>query len=46
MPVNLETKLVANPLMKLGFNIYRFATNFVSRLTGIKEIMVIAEKKI
>ena len=33
------------PLMKLGFSIYQFATNFVSRLTGIKEILVIAQKK-
>lgn len=33
------------PLMKLGFSFYQFATNFVSRLSGIKEIMVIAQKK-
>ena len=31
--------------MKLGFSIYQFATNFVSRVTGIKEILVIAQKK-
>ncbi|HEU4471295.1 MAG TPA: methyltransferase domain-containing protein [Flavisolibacter sp.] len=33
------------PLAKLNFGLYRFATNLLSRLTGIKEIMVIAEKK-
>jgi SAM-dependent methyltransferase len=32
------------PVAKLNFGLYRFATNLISRLTGIKEIMVIAEK--
>jgi SAM-dependent methyltransferase len=33
------------PLAKINFGLYRFITNMVSRLFGIKEIMVIAEKK-
>ena len=32
------------PLIKLGFGVYRLATNFLSRLAGIKEMMVIARK--
>jgi SAM-dependent methyltransferase len=32
------------PLAKINFGLYRFATNLLSRLAGIKEIMVIAEK--
>jgi SAM-dependent methyltransferase len=32
------------PLAKLNFGLYRFSTNLISRLFGIKEIMVIAEK--
>lgn len=32
------------PLKKIGFGTYRFFTNMVSRLFGIKEIMVIAKK--
>ncbi len=31
-------------LSKLNFGLYRFATNLVSRLFGIKEMMVVAEK--
>jgi len=34
------------PMMKLGFPFYRFCTNFISQLLGIKEIMVISKKKI
>lgn len=33
------------PLAKMNFGLYRAATNFVSRLCGIKEIMVVATKK-
>ncbi|WKN42316.1 class I SAM-dependent methyltransferase [Tunicatimonas pelagia] len=32
------------PLFRINFNAYRFATNAVSRLFGIKEIMVVATK--
>ncbi len=32
------------PLAKINFGLYRFATNLVSRLAGIKEMMVIARK--
>lgn len=32
-------------LAKMNFGLYRFLTNFVSRLFGIKEIMVVARKK-
>jgi SAM-dependent methyltransferase len=32
------------PLAKLNFGLYRFATNFFSRLFGIKEMMIIATK--
>ncbi len=32
------------PLARINFGLYRFATNLVSRLFGIKEIMVIAKK--
>jgi SAM-dependent methyltransferase len=33
------------PLAKINFGLYRFATNLASRLFGIKEIMVVAQKK-
>jgi hypothetical protein len=33
------------PVAKLNFGLYRFLTNALSRLAGIKEIMVVAEKK-
>ena len=33
------------PLARLNFGLYRFATNFLSRLVGIKEMMIIAKKK-
>lgn len=33
------------PLAKINFGLYRFATNFVSRISGIKEMMIIARKK-
>jgi len=32
------------PLSKMNFGIYRWLTNTVSRLAGIKEIMVVATK--
>jgi SAM-dependent methyltransferase len=32
------------PLAKINFGLYRFATNLVSRLMGIKEMMVVAKK--
>ncbi len=32
------------PLAKMNFGLYRWATNMLSRLTGIKEIMVVATK--
>jgi hypothetical protein len=32
------------PLAKLNFGLYRLATNFFSRLFGIKEMMIIATK--
>ena len=32
------------PLAKISFPLYRFATNFLSRLAGIKEMMIIARK--
>jgi SAM-dependent methyltransferase len=32
------------PLLKAGFPVYRFATNFLSRLAGIKEMMIVATK--
>lgn len=32
------------PLAKINFSIYRTATNLLSRLSGIKEMMIIAEK--
>ena len=32
------------PLAGMNFPLYRFATNFVSRLSGIKEMMIIARK--
>lgn len=32
------------PLAKINFGLYRFVTNFVSRLFGIKEMMIVARK--
>ncbi|HEY0355841.1 MAG TPA: class I SAM-dependent methyltransferase [Flavisolibacter sp.] len=32
------------PLAKFNFGLYRFVTNFVSRLFGIKEMMIVAKK--
>jgi hypothetical protein len=32
------------PLAKINFNLYRHATNILSVLTGIKELMVVARK--
>lgn len=32
------------PLAKLNFGLYRFATNLLSRLAGIKEMMIVASK--
>lgn len=32
------------PLSKVNFAAYRFATNFISRLFGIKEMMIVARK--
>jgi hypothetical protein len=32
------------PLAKMNFGLYRFATNFLSKLTGIWEIMGVASK--
>lgn len=32
------------PLAKFSFAVYRFATNFISHLFGIKEMMIVAEK--
>ncbi len=32
------------PIAKLNFGLYRFLTNFISRVCGIKEMMVVAEK--
>jgi len=32
------------PFLKINFGVYRFATNFVSRLMGIKEMMIVATK--
>jgi len=32
------------PLAKLNFGLYRFATNLVSRIVGIKEMMIVATK--
>ncbi len=32
------------PVAKINFGLYRFATNLVSRLAGIKEMMVVARK--
>jgi SAM-dependent methyltransferase len=32
------------PLAKLNFGLYRFATNLISRLCGIKEMMIVARK--
>lgn len=33
------------PLARLNFGLYRFATNFLSRLCGIKEMKIVAIKK-
>lgn len=33
------------PLARLNFGLYRFATNFLSRVVGIKEMMIVARKK-
>ena len=32
------------PLAKINFGLYRFATNFLSRIFGIKEMMIVAKK--